>query len=367
MDDIKKTNKASVFGVLKKAFSSVIKMYVSDVKDNSSIEVKPMKVSFDDIKKEILEQQAKLKDNIRLTKEELREVTALAKKAALDIYEGKVSFDDDFAEEFGDFGFDDEDFEDFEDSFESEETVPIQMHVDNGQLNAMAMSILFEIARKDTEFASYMKEKETTITDLINRVTVTKYDPAETNFISHQTYVNLANEAIEIAASYGPIPIKDDRIELDTGRRNSLLREVSELVNGVMDEFRNDSVATLATHSILNKVYAIYLDFYYYYSERTEKDKLDTQIGVISYFTDRILVPKVKFIEDFNFICYCSSEVSAAHSTVDVTALAIAFKYGLLNLADKHPELHSRLMSFVVRCHNEISNVSNAFSKNENA
>lgn len=367
MDDIKKTNKASVFSVLKKAFSSVIKMYVSDVKDNSSIEVKPMKITFDDIKKEVLEQQAKLKENIRLTKEELREVSELAKKAALDIYEGKVSFDDDFAEEFGDFGFDDEDFEEFDDSFESEEAVPIQIHVDNSQLNSIAMSILFEVARRDTDFAKYMKEKETTITDLINRVIVTKYNPEDTNFINHQTYVSLSNEAIEIAASYGPIPIKDDKIELETGKRNSLVKETSEILHELMEIFRDDSVATLATHSVLNKVYAIYLDYYYYYDNRVEKDKFDTQIGVISFFTDRVLVPKVKFIEDFNFICYCSTELTSSYSNVDVTALAIAFKYGLLNLADKHPELHSRLMSFVVRCHEEISNVSDAFSKNENA
>mgnify|MGYP000872572152 CR=1 FL=1 len=367
MNDKKTNNKVGVFGKLKKVLNSIVKAYISEVETNSSVEVSVFEKKFDGVKKTILEDQAKLKEEIRLTKSELKEVMAAAKKSVIDLYNGKVSFEDDFMEEFGDFDFDDEDFEEFDDSFESEEAVPIQIHVDNSQLNSIAMSILFEVARKDADFAKYMKEKETTITDLINRVIVTKYNPEDTNFINHQTYVSLSNEAIEIAASYGPIPIKDDKIELETGKRNSLVKETSEILHELMKIFRDDSVATLATHSVLNKVYAIYLDYYYYYDNRVEKDKFDTQIGVISFFTDRVLVPKVKFIEDFNFICYCSTELTSSYSTVDVTALAIAFKYGLLNLADKHPELHSRLMSFVVRCHEEISNVSDAFSKNENA
>ena len=354
MDDIKKSNKVSVYGKLKKAFSSLFKAYADSVQSNSKVKFQPMKKEFGSLKEEILKQQKKLKENIRLTKEELKELVGIAKKAVKDAYEGKVSIEDDLEEEFKDMDFEDEDFEDA--GFESLDD-PVIVHLPEAKLNMIAMSILFEIARKDVDFANYLKDNEVKITDLISRLKVVKEDPRGENFINHNTYVNLCCEAIEFAASYSVMPITDNKVAMDKERRNDLIEEINYIIKELHRVFTEDTVVTLAVHSILNKVYGIYLDYYTYNNDRSSETKDEKFIGAIDYFVGRKLCKDVDFISKFDIIAFSAAEYNFGMSEVDITAIAIAFRYGLLNLADKHPELQSRLMSFVVRCSEEISNI----------
>ena len=66
MNDKKTNNKVGVFGKLKKVLNSIVKAYISEVETNSSVEVSVFEKKFDGVKKTILEDQAKLKEEIRL-------------------------------------------------------------------------------------------------------------------------------------------------------------------------------------------------------------------------------------------------------------------------------------------------------------
>lgn len=354
MDDIKKSNKISVLGKLKKLFGSVVKAYASSVQSNSKLKFQPIEKEFGSLKEEIIKQQNKLKENVRLTKAELKELVGIAKKAVIDAYNGKVSIEDDLEEEFKDMDFEDDDFGD--EGFESLED-PVIIHLPEIKLNMIAMSILFELARKNVDFANYLKENETKVTDLISRIKVVKEDPRGENFISHNSYVNLCCEAIEFGASYSNIPLTDNKVMMDKEHRDELIQEINYVVKELYKVFLEDNVATLAVHSILNKVYGIYLDYYTYSNDTVSKAKDETLVGTIDYFVDRRLCKDIDFIAKFNMIAFSAIEYDYGISEVDTTAVAIAFRYGLLNLADKHPELQSRLMSFVVRCNEEISNI----------
>lgn len=214
MNDKKTNNKVGVFGKLKKVLNSIVKSYISEVETNSSVEVSVFEKKFDGVKKTILEDQAKLKEEIRLTKSELKEVMAAAKKSVIDLYNGKVSFEDDFMEEFGDFDFDDEDFEEFDESaFESEvtsDTVPIQSHIPEERLNQIALSLLFNLAKADSLFAKFMQENENLVLDIVSRVKVLNINPDNTPYISHKAYVDLSCEALELASSFQREPIDPD-------------------------------------------------------------------------------------------------------------------------------------------------------------
>ena len=374
MNDKKTSNKVSVFDKLKKVLNSIVKAYISEVETNSSVEVGVFEKKFDGVKKTILESQSKLKEEIRLTKSELKEVMAAAKKSVIDLYEGKVSFEDDFLEEFGDFDFDDEDFADFDESaFESEvtsDTVPIQSHIPEEELNQIALSLLFGIAKSNSLFAKYMNESEAVVIDIINRVKVLNINPDNTPYISHKAYVDLSCEALELASSFEKEPISDNytpkkEVTKYNDKRQELLDEIKILVESLIDVYYNDDMLTLAVHGILNKVYAVYLEYHFYHKDGTVVDNVnreENKIGVIHWFIVNILVAKLRIFDKFGYVC-AIIENNKYLSFTDFFGLAIAFSFGLLNLSEKHVELHQRLMQFVVKCNDVIANQNDVFEE----
>lgn len=377
MNDKKTNNKVGVFGKLKKVLNSIVKSYISEVETNSSVEVGVFEKKFDGVKKTILEDQAKLKEEIRLTKSELKEVMAAAKKSVIDLYNGKVSFEDDFMEEFGDFDFDDEDFEEFDESaFESEvtsDTVPIQSHIPEERLNQIALSLLFNLAKADSLFAKFMQENENLVLDIISRVKVLNINPDNTPYISHKAYVDLSCEALELASSFQREPIDPDHKENDNPearaihneKRDELLDDIIEIVEALMDVYMKDDMITLAVHGILNKVYAVYLEYHFYHKDGTVADtvnKEETKIGVIHWFLSDVFVNKVRIFDKFGYVCVIARNLEHISFT-DFIALGIAFSFGLLNLSEKHVELHERLVQFIVKCNNVITNQNDIFEE----
>ena len=374
MNDKKTSNKVGVFDKLKKVLNSIVKAYISEVETNSSVEVTVFEKKFDGVKKIILENQAKLKEEIRLTKSELKEVMAAAKKSVIDLYEGKVSFEDDFLEEFGDFDFDDEDFEDFDESaFESEvtsDTVPIQSHIPEERLNQIALSLLFGIAKSDSLFAKYMNENEAVVINIINRVKVLNINPDNTEYISHKAYVDLSCEAMELASSFEKEPITNDytsqkEVTKHNDKRQELLDEIKMLLESLLDIYYNDDMITLAVYGILNKVYAVYLEYYFYHKDGTVADNVnreENKIGVIHWFIVNVFVEKVRIFDKFGYVC-AIIENNKYLSFIDFIGLGIAFSFGLLNLSEKHVELHQRLMQFVVKCNDLIANQNDVFEE----
>lgn len=377
MNDKKTNNKVGVFGKLKKVLNSIVKSYISEVETNSSVEVGVFEKKFDGVKKTILEDQAKLKEEIRLTKSELKEVMAAAKKSVIDLYNGKVSFEDDFMEEFGDFDFDDEDFEEFDESaFESEvtsDTVPIQSHIPEERLNQIALSLLFNLAKADSLFAKFMQENENLILDIISRVKVLNINPDNTPYISHKAYVDLSCEALELASSFQREPIDPDHRAEDNPKaraihnekRNELLDDIREIIEELMDIYMKDDMVTLATHGILNKVYAVYLEYHFYHKDGTVADtvnKEETKIGVIHWFLSDVFVNKVRIFDKFGYVSVIARNLEYMTFT-DFIALGIAFSFGLLNLSEKHVELHERLVQFIVKCNNVITNQNDIFEE----
>ncbi len=330
MDKAKEAKKLSLFAGIKKGLSGLIKVYLDDVKSNSNTEPKVLDMKFEDFKKQTLELAAKKKDELKLTKDEIKESFNDAVKSVKEIFKGEFSTSEDF---FKDFMLDDDDLDDFDfEEAEEDVDVPVMVHESEDTINRAALTLLFEIAASNKEFGEYLANNEIAVRDMLNRVKIASVDPSnyvEPPILDSFTYREVATESLE-AGEY-----KEEEIE----SKSCNLTDLYDCLRKLKEVYQKENTALLAAHSVIHK--AEYVFFAYFLPKNTDIME-EARLSVLERFVKEKVVTANPHYGRFVHICKDVFE-----SEVDSVCLAIALRHGFLDLRNKYPEVYGCMSAII--------------------